>query len=180
MVCTMAGKTQDTRHMTTDGIHELLGPSSGMWGLAGLFVVAFLAATLLPMSSEVAVIALIAAGHTEVMVLSVATVGNVLGSCLNYVGGRWGAQWWRRRRAASSDGDQNWSDHHRRTALLLQRWGPLTLMLSWVPVVGDPLTVVAGAVGIGWIPFVGFVTLGKFLRYVVVVGAIEYVWPGWT
>ncbi|NBQ63431.1 MAG: DedA family protein, partial [Proteobacteria bacterium] len=62
----------------------------------------------------------------------------------------------------------------------LQRWGPLALIFSWVPVIGDPLTVVAGALGIRWIPFVGFVTLGKLLRYVVVVGAMDYVWPGFA
>lgn len=166
--------------MIADGIRDLLGASSGWWAFAGLFVVAFLAATLVPISSEVVVIAMIGAGHTELMVLTVATVGNVLGSCLNYVGGKWGAQWWRRRRAAADDGDRHWAEHHPGAASLLQRWGPLTLIFSWVPVVGDPLTAVAGAIGIGWIPFVGFVTLGKLLRYAVVVGAIEYVWPGWA
>lgn len=166
--------------MFVDGIRDLLGPTSGWLALFGLFVIAFLAATLLPISSEAAVIAMIGAGHTSVMVLTVATVGNVLGSCVNYVGGRWGAQWWRRRRGEAGGGGTNWADQHPGAVSLLQRWGPLTLTLSWVPVIGDPLTVVAGAIGIGWVPFVGFVTLGKLLRYVVVVGAIDYVWPGWA
>ncbi|MSQ44021.1 MAG: DedA family protein [Chloroflexi bacterium] len=166
--------------MITDGIRDVLGPASGWWALVGLFVIAYLAATLLPASSELAVIAMIGAGHSGLLVLSVATVGNVLGSCLSYVGGRWGAQWWRRRRAASADGDRNWADQHPTAASFLQRWGPLTLLFSWVPVVGDPLTVVAGAIGVGWIPFVALVTVGKLTRYAIVVGAIHYVWPGWV
>ncbi len=168
--------------MVTDVIRDLLGPSSGGWAFVGLFAVAFLAATLVPISSEVAVIAMIGAGHPDFMVLTVATLGNVLGSCLNYVGGAWGAQWWgrRRRSGASDDVDRDWADQHPRAVSLLQRWGPLALIFSWVPVIGDPLTVVAGALGIRWIPFVGFVTLGKLLRYVVVVGAMDYVWPGWA
>ena len=168
--------------MVTDVIRDLLGPSSGGWAFIGLFSVAFLAATLLPISSEGAVIAMIGAGHPDFIVLTVATLGNVLGACLNYVGGAWGAQWWgrRRRRRASDDVDRDWADQHPRAVSLLQKWGPLALIFSWVPVIGDPLTVVAGALGIRWIPFVGFVTLGKLLRYVVVVGAMDYVWPGWA
>ena len=166
--------------MVADVIRDLIGPSAGAWAFVGLFAVAFLAATLLPLSSEIAVIAMIGAGHTAFTVLTVATLGNVLGSCLNYVGGAWGAQWWGRRRGAAGDGERNGVDHHPAAVSLLKKWGPLALVFSWVPVVGDPLTVVAGALGIRWIPFVGFVTLGKFLRYVAVVGAMDSVWPGWV
>ena len=134
-------------------------------GYAGLFVVSFLSATLLPLGSEAVVALLPALGYEPAAVLLVATVGNTLGALLNYAGGQAGARlvatrWWRRR-------DPGRLARARR---LYARWGAPLLFLSWLPVVGDPLTAVAGAVGTPLPAFLLWVTLGKLVRYAVVLG----------
>jgi len=111
----------------------------------------FLAATLLPLGSEVVLIALIHQKLDINLLIAVATVGNVLGSCLNYALGVWGA--------AKLD-----KEHQLER---FKRWGTWSLLLAWVPVIGDPLTVVAGSMRVRFSVFVALVSTGKLLRYVV-------------
>ncbi len=134
--------------------------------LAGLFASAFLSATLLPGSSEAALLALLAMGKGDVPTLiAVATVGNVLGSVVNWLMGRFLAHFRDRRWFPI---DQRSYD---RATAWYGRFGLWSLLFSWVPIIGDPLTVVAGMlrVRLGW--FVALVMLGKAARYVFLAAA---------
>lgn len=135
--------------------------------LAGLFVTSFLAATILPLSSE-AVLAGVALSttHDKLLLLGVATTANTLGALLNWALGRWGARYrdrtWFPVKPATYD----------RAAARFQRWGTWSLLLSWVPIVGDPLTMIAGALGVRLLPFLVLVALGKAARYAVVLAIV--------
>lgn len=129
--------------------------------LAGLFAAAFGAATLLPFQSEVVFVALQAAGTVSLAsILIVASVGNTLGSVVNYVMGR-GIERFRHRRwfpvtEAQLERAQGW----------YARWGIWTLLMSWAPL-GDGFTVVAGIMRTPVWLFVTFVAIAKTGRYLV-------------
>lgn len=132
---------------------------------SGLFAAAFLAATLLPAQSEALVAGLLLADYTPWLVLAVASVGNVLGSVLNWLLGR-GIERFR---------DRCWFPAN---ALALQsaegwyrRYGKWSLLLAWVPIIGDPLTVIAGVLREPFPVFLLLVTIGKVGRYLVIAAA---------
>ena len=131
-------------------------------GYIGLFLAAFLAATILPLSSEVVLSALLIAGLSPVTLVMVATVGNVLGALTNYALGRWAGVVVVRKWLRVSQDD--FARAERRFA----KYGTFSLLFAWVPVIGDPLTVIAGVMRIRLDVFVVLVTAGKFLRYVVI------------
>jgi membrane protein YqaA with SNARE-associated domain len=147
---------------------------SVVWALLAVFVTCAVAGSVVPVSSEVAVATAAVAGVPVAPLVVVATAGNVLGACVNYATGRLGATWWRKRRGwqrADPTNENSTSRLERRARAWVSRWGAPAMVLSWLPVVGDPLTVVAGAVGVGFGPFVAWVTFGKAARYAVVVWA---------
>ena len=115
---------------------------SAMLTYAGLFAAAFLAATLLPAQSEAVLLGLMAIDRYPVpLLLFVASAGNILGSCLNYAVGRY--------LAGSASVQRCFRTSHRdRAEQWYRRYGKWSLLASWVPVIGDPLTVVAGALPI--------------------------------
>lgn len=125
-------------------------------GLAGLFVVSFLSATLLPGGSELALLAFVKLhpGETaEAFVL--ATIGNTLGGVTTY----WMA------RALPEPKDIN-------RLALARRWGAPVLVLAWAPVIGDALCAAAGWLRLPWLPGALWMLLGKAARYgVVIAGA---------
>lgn len=129
----------------------------------GLFLTAFLAATVLPAQSEALLVALLLADHSPWLLVAVATAGNVLGSVVNWWLGR-GIERFRNRR---------WFPVGPAALARAQRWyarvGKWSLLLSWVPVIGDPLTLVAGVMREPLPVFVLLVTLAKLGRYVVLV-----------
>ncbi|WP_309243007.1 YqaA family protein [Hyalangium versicolor] len=136
------------------------------WGLPGVFVVAMLAGSIVPMPSEALVAAVIVGGVSPVAVVSVATVGNVLGALSLYLLGRWVARGgggflgrWVSRRSARE------GPRLERARERLRTWGSPILVLSWLPVVGDGFVLAAGLVGVRVAPFLVFTTLGKALRY---------------
>lgn len=106
------------------------------WGGPGLALAAFLGATLLPLSSEVVFSAAILGGMPPGAALGWATAGNTLGCALNVGLGRWGRARVEPRLLASRTG--------RRALAAVERWGALSLVASWLPVVGDPITVAVG------------------------------------
>lgn len=130
--------------------------------LTGLFLAALAAATVLPMQSEAALVALLVAGaHPAWLLVAIAGLGNVLGSVVNWLIGR-GIERFRDRRwfpvkPAALDRAQGW----------YRRYGKWSLLLSWAPVVGDPLTVVAGLAREPLPVFLALVTVAKVGRYVV-------------
>jgi membrane protein YqaA with SNARE-associated domain len=134
--------------------------------LAILFVSAFAASTVLPMSSEVVLGAFAVAGATDVwMLFVVATAGNTLGAVVNWGIGRYASTWRTR---------LHWLEEAKfeRACRWFNRWGIWCLLLSWLPVVGDPLTLVAGVLRTAFVPFVVLVLVGKAARYLVVLLAV--------
>lgn len=133
---------------------------------AGLFAVAFLAATLLPALSEPTLAALLAAGEQPIaMLLAVASIGNVAGSTVNWALGRGVASWHNRRWLPVS------AEALTRAEAWYRRWGRWSLLLSWMPVVGDALTVAAGMLREPLPVFLVLVTVAKVARYLAVAAA---------
>ncbi|CDM56678.1 MULTISPECIES: YqaA family protein [Rhizobium] len=133
---------------------------------AGLFLVAFAAATILPMQSEAGLVVLILAKQYPVLALiAVATVGNVLGSAVNWLLGvgieRLRGKRWFPVSQPALDTAQRW----------YRRYGKWSLLLSWMPVVGDPITVVAGVLREPFPIFLLLVTIAKTARYGVLAAA---------
>ncbi|HEI8866943.1 YqaA family protein [Serratia sp. AKBS12] len=123
--------------------------------ILSLFGSSFLSATLLPGNSEIYLVALLSNGRIspEPLVLA-ATLGNTLGGVTNVIIGRLLPAMKPQRGLATA---QRW----------LQRFGPAALLLSWVPVVGDLLCVLAGWLRMPWGPVMLFLCIGKALRYIV-------------
>ena len=136
----------------------------------GLFLSAFGAATLLPLQSETVLVALLLGGvHITWMLLVVATLGNVLGSWVNWLLGR-SLQHYRKRR---------WFPVNDARLAQAQGWyakyGRWSLLLSWMPVIGDPLTLIAGVMREPLWRFLLLVSLAKGARYTVL-AALTLAW----
>ncbi len=139
-----------------------------MLALWSLFASAFTSATLLPGSSEVFLTALLAAdggaltrsgmGPLVILVL-VATAGNSLGSLVNWVLGRFFSHY----------RDRKWfpvnEDEFVRAEAWYRRWGVWSLLLSWMPLIGDPITLIAGVMRTPFLPFILIVVVAKAARY---------------
>ncbi|OLF54101.1 YqaA family protein [Pseudomonas chlororaphis] len=137
----------------------------------GLFLAAFGAATLLPLQSEAVLVGLLLNGQYPVgLLLAVATLGNVLGSLVN---------WWLGQRLEHYK-DRRWFPvgprHLEKARAHYQRYGHWSLLFSWLPIVGDPLTLVAGVMGEPLKRFLLIVTLAKGARYAV----LAWVTLGWA
>jgi membrane protein YqaA with SNARE-associated domain len=134
--------------------------------LGGLFVIAFVAATVFPAQSEAALVGLLMTGiHSPVLLVAVASLGNVLGAVVNWALGR-GIESFRERKwfpvcRGSLDRATAWYG----------KWGRWSLLLSWAPIGGDALTVAAGVLREPLCSFVILVTMAKTARYVVVAAA---------
>lgn len=139
------------------------------FGLATVFIIAFISATLLPLGSEPAVFGLIKLNPDLLWpALLVATAGNTLGGAVD---------WW------MGYGFERAVEHvkHRpvehRALRWLQRFGPRACLLAWLPVIGDPLCAVAGWLRMPFWPCVAYMAIGKFLRYLVVTISLLWVFP---
>ncbi len=136
----------------------------------GLFAAAFLAATLLPAQSEAVLFGLLMTGeHPVWLLLLVASAGNVLGACVNWAMGRGiaeleGRRWFPVKRDQLVKAE-DW----------YRRYGRWSLLLSWLPVIGDPITVVAGVLREPLPVFLALVTLAKAGRYAVI-AAVQQGW----
>ena len=136
------------------------------FGYIGLFIASFLAATILPLSSEVILSFLLLNNFNPTILVSVATFGNVLGSFVNYSIGVWGSIFFVRRVLKISE------DEFVKAKQRFQKYGVFSLFFAWVPVIGDPLTVVAGVLKINILIFFIMITSGKLIRYVIISYAI--------
>lgn len=138
----------------------------------GLFLSAFGAASLLPLQSEALLVGLLLGGaQPTAVLLVVASVGNVLGSVLNAALGRGIERFHERRWFPVS------AQRLEQAKLTYRRYGRWSLLLSWVPVIGDPLTLMAGVMREPWWSFLLLVTLAKTGRYLVL-AAITLGWGG--
>ena len=138
----------------------------GEFGYIGLFLASFLAATILPLSSEVILSFLLLNNFNPTILVSVATFGNVLGSFVNYSIGVWGSIFFTRKVLKISE------DEFVKAKQRFQKYGVFSLFFAWVPVIGDPLTVVAGVLKINILIFFIMITSGKLIRYVIISYAI--------
>lgn len=124
-----------------------------------LFLSAFLSATLLPGSSEALLLLRLQNGAEAVPLLVVATLGNLLGSLTTYALGRAGNAMVHARWLRIGEADIV------RAELWFGRWGRPSLLLAWLPIVGDPLCLIAGLMRVGLVSFVLLVGVGKLARY---------------
>jgi membrane protein YqaA with SNARE-associated domain len=135
----------------------------------GLFLSALLAATVLPMSSEAVIAAMSASGeyHTG-MLLVVASIANTLGSLINWTLGRYCLQWQNRKwfpvGPTAMESATNWFNHY----------GLWSLLLAWTPIIGDPLTLLAGVLRVNLWAFLALVAISKTARYAVVLGLVDW------
>ena len=129
---------------------------------AGLFLTALVAATILPMQSEAALVGLLLIGsYSPWLLVVVASLGNIAGSVVNWALGR-GIEHYRGRRwfpvkATMLERAERWYG----------RYGRWSLLLSWAPVIGDPITVAAGVLGEPLKSFLALVAIAKVARYLV-------------
>ena len=128
-----------------------------------LFGWSVLAATIVPLGSEPALVVLVRREYPFWPLVLVATAGNYLGACTTY--------WLARKAVALIDSRQ--APTTRRAARLIATRGAPALLLSWVPVIGDGLVAAAGAAGTPFLPFTVWVVIGKFARYAVVAWAAD-------
>jgi membrane protein YqaA with SNARE-associated domain len=144
------------------------------YGLSTVFVVAFISATLLPMGSEPAVFGLVKLNESLFWpAVLVATLGNTLGGMVSWwmgAGAHHAVHRWR------AEG-QGISGAENRALQWLRRFGPKACLLSWLPVVGDPLCAVAGWMRLPLWPCTLYMAIGKFLRYTLMTAALLWVFP---
>lgn len=134
------------------------------YGVWGLFLASFLAATLLPFSSEIALIAAVNLGIDRESALISASVGNVLACLVNYLLG-----YFFRAKALASLKEGKWGT---RALNFWERYGPFTLLLNWAPLIGDPVTIAAGIGRFNfWWFLLAIVTL-RVGRYMLILGMI--------
>lgn len=133
---------------------------------ASLFLAALAAATILPMQSEAVLVGLLLADYSPWLLITVASVGNVLGSAINWLLGR-GIERFRDRPwfPASNAGLERAQSWYR-------RYGKWSLLLSWAPIIGDPLTVIAGVLREPFSVFLLLVAVAKIGRYLVLAAII--------
>jgi membrane protein YqaA with SNARE-associated domain len=138
-------------------------------GLSTLFLIAFVSATLLPMGSEPALFGLLQLnpGLFWPAVL-VATAGNTLGGAVSWAMG-WGSH-----RLVDK---YRHSETHLRALDWLQRIGPKACLLSWLPLIGDPLCAVAGWLRLPFWPCLLYMAIGKFARYLTMTAALLWFFP---
>lgn len=138
---------------------ELLETITEAPGLPALFAVSFLASTILPLGSEWLVVVLLLQGVSPIFVVFTASIGNFLGACTTYMIGRWGSHFLIHRVLRISDRQLL------RPKQLYVKYGLWSLLLSWVPVIGDPLCLLAGLFKVDLGRFSLLVFTGKFFRY---------------
>jgi len=128
-----------------------------------LFAISFLAATILPFSSELTLAGLIATSdYDNLLLLIAASFGNVLGSVVNWALGSYS------RNLTTKKWFPFKETQIERSSKWFRKFGKWSLLFAWVPVVGDPLTLVAGISRVKFIDFIILVAIGKVSRYLIV------------
>jgi len=144
-------------------LHLLAAPEVG---LTSVFIISFISATLLPLGSEPAVFAVVKAnGAMFWPVIGVATVGNTLGGAVDYWMGH------RAKTAFAKERDTRWFRW-------LARYGAKTMLLAWLPGIGDPLCTLAGWLRLPFWPSLFYMCIGKLLRYLAMTTLLLYVPDG--
>lgn len=135
----------------------------------GLFLTAFLAATLLPAYSEIMFAGLLAAGYDPLALWLWASAGNTLGSALNWLMGRYLLHYqdhkWFPFKPDSLGSAQRW----------FQKYGVWSLLMAWAPIGGDALTFIAGMMRVRFTVFFLLTGIGKATRYAMLLGLVSIV-----
>jgi len=132
-------------------------------GLTSVFLIAFVSATLVPLGSEPAVFAVVKANEAMFWpAIIVATIGNTLGGAVDYLIG------YRAKIAFARERQSRWFNW-------LAKYGAKTMLLSWVPGIGDPLCTLAGWLHLPFWPSVMYMAIGKFGRYLTMTAVLLYV-----
>ncbi|MDC6479946.1 DedA family protein [Candidatus Pelagibacter sp.] len=127
-----------------------------------LFAISFLAATILPFSSELTLVGLIAtSNYDNLLLLIVASFGNVLGSVINWVLGFYSRNLTTKKWFPFKD------KQIKNSSKWFSKFGKWSLLFAWVPIIGDPLTLVAGLLRIRFLDFIILVAIGKVSRYLI-------------
>ncbi|MBW2452814.1 MAG: DedA family protein [Deltaproteobacteria bacterium] len=135
-------------------------------GYIALFILSFLAATLLPLGSEWMLVLLLVNQHDPAASVVVATLGNSLGALTTYLLGLWGGPllWQRLLRIDDSQ--------RQKAERIYTRFGSWSLLFAWIPIIGDPLCLVGGLFKVGWARFLILVSLGKAARYLAIAATV--------
>ena len=137
------------------------------WGLFGLFSASFLAATILPFSSEAILLFFLSNDVDPLLCLFVASLGNILGGVTNLGVGHLGNPLWINRLGVKES-----------TIIKRKRWvdvyGSYLAFFSWIPFIGDPLLVVLGYFRTPFWYSVSWMILGKVLRYALIIALYSY------
>ena len=135
-----------------------------------LFIISFLAATILPLSSEIVLTTMLLTNLFEKnLLLIIASFGNILGSVLNwYLGGK-----------IMIFQDRKWfpvsPEQLNKSQKYFQKYGLWSLLLAWVPVIGDPLTLLAGVLKVRFSIFFILVSVSKISRYIFIIYLVSFV-----
>ena len=128
-----------------------------------LFIISFLAATILPFSSELTLAGLMAtSSYDNLLLLLVASLGNVLGSAINWILGFYSRNLSTKKWFPFKD------EQIEKSSRWFNKFGRWSLLFAWVPIIGDPLTLAAGLLRIRFIEFLVLVAIGKVTRYIIV------------
>jgi membrane protein YqaA with SNARE-associated domain len=140
------------------------------YGLVTVFIVCLISATLVPVGSEFAVIGLVKL-NPELFwpAIVVATIGNTIGG---------GISWWTGYGAEALYERISDKRINARAMKWLEGFGPKACLLAWLPVIGDPLCAVAGWLKLPFWPCLGYMSIGKFVRYVTMTAGLLWVFPG--
>ena len=141
---------------------------SETYSLLTLFLSAFFAATLIPTQSEIGLGYLVLQrNHSTVLLIIIASFGNILGAIVNWIIGRGIAKSVMRMRKIES------TQRYKKISIWYQKFGQWTLLLSWVPFIGDPITVIAGIFKVPFKNFLLIVAIAKTTRYVIIAFLVE-------
>jgi membrane protein YqaA with SNARE-associated domain len=131
-------------------------------GYIGLFAVCFLAATILPLSSEGVLLAFLFGGYDPFLSLLIASLGNIMGGSTNYWLGRIGNPGWLKTLGMNEQKILNFENR-------IQHYGYWSALLSWLPIIGDPILVALGFFRANWWRVFALMSLGKIARYSILI-----------
>ncbi|MEA3418803.1 MAG: YqaA family protein [Campylobacterota bacterium] len=127
-----------------------------------IFLFSLSAATILPLSSEATLLYYLNEGESPWVLFIVAGIGNILGSVINYFIGKKGVDYLLSHKKISEE-------RIKKSETLFQKYGTYALLFSWVPIIGDPLTLVAGVLHFDFRKFLLIVSIAKFGRYLLLI-----------
>jgi membrane protein YqaA with SNARE-associated domain len=129
------------------------------YAYSSLFLLSFMASTVVPIGSEWLLISMVMKGFDPVLTVSTATAGNTLGACTTYGIGIYGSTWVIQKLFRMDEKSQ------KRAEMFYARYGIWSLLFSWLPLVGDPICFAGGLLRIHFGLFVLMVLAGKLIRY---------------